>query len=101
MERLKGRIEINAYAVGSKSAREHQAFLVTADGERLLLRRYDGPTMRDAVLEAMDGKEVVAEGMRRDRVFIAKQVRAAVAEVTAPASGTALSTSGGRATRTR
>jgi hypothetical protein len=93
--RVQGRIEIGPYGGTSKSARQHQAFLVTPDGERLQLRRYDGPPMRDAVLEGMAGQEVVADGLRRDRLFIAK----ALAPATAPASGTAPSASGGRAKR--
>jgi len=31
---IEGRIEIGPYAAGSKSARKHQVFLVTSDGER-------------------------------------------------------------------
>jgi hypothetical protein len=73
--RLEGRIQVGPYATGSKSARKHQAFLVTPEGERLRLRRYDGPSMRDDVLEAMDGEDVVAEGQRRDALFIATDVR--------------------------
>ena len=73
--RLEGRIEVGPYATGSKSARKHQVFLVTGDGERLRIRRYDGPSMRDSVLEAMDGTDVVAEGQRRDELFIATDVR--------------------------
>jgi hypothetical protein len=74
--RIEGRVEIGPYGGDSKSARKHQAFLVTADGERLLLRRYDGPTLRDEVLEALGGRDVVAEGLRRGDLFIAKAVRA-------------------------
>lgn len=97
--RLQGRIEVGPYGGVSKSARQHQAFLVTADGERLLLRRYGGPSMRDEVLEAMAGQEVVADGLLRDRLFIARDLRPAAAGPTAPASGTAPSASGGRAKR--
>lgn len=77
---LTGRIELGPYGGVSKSAREHQAFLVTTGGERLQLRRYDGPTMRDDVLEKLAGQQVVVEGMRRDRLFIATSVRAVSAE---------------------
>jgi hypothetical protein len=79
LERIEGRVEIAPYAAGSKSARQHQPFLVTATGERLMLRRYDGPPMRDSVLEKMDGKDVIAEGERRDNLFIAWEIRAAKA----------------------
>lgn len=96
--RVHGRVEIGPYARGSKSARQHQAFLVTDDGERLLLRRYDGPSMRDEVLEAMAGQAVVADGLLRDRVFIAKTLQPA-GDPTAPESETPPSTSGGRAKR--
>jgi hypothetical protein len=72
--RLEGRVEISPYGTGSKSARSHQAFLVTADGERLLLRRLDGPPLRDTSLEALNGEEVVCEGQRRDRLFIASHI---------------------------
>ena len=75
--RVEGRVEVGPYGGDSKSARQHQAFLVTATGERLLLRRDNGPGMRDAVLEALDGMAVVAEGQRRDRLFLATDVRAA------------------------
>jgi hypothetical protein len=71
---IEGRIEIGPYGGTSKSARKHQAFLVTPDGERLLLRRYDGPSMRDETLEALEGQTVVAEGQRRDDLFIATRV---------------------------
>lgn len=77
--RLQGRIEIGPFGGTSKSARRHQAFLVTPDGERLQLRRYDGPSMRDAVLEAMAGQDVVADGLRRDGLFIARTLTPAPA----------------------
>lgn len=77
MVRRQGRVEIGPWGGHSKSGRQHQAFLVTAEGERLRLRRYDGPSMRDEVLEAMEGKEVVVEGMQRDELFIAKAVHVA------------------------
>ena|SRR5215475_7317082 len=97
--RRQGRVEIGPWGGRSKSGRQHQAFLVTAEGERLRLRRYDGPSMRDAVLEAMEGKEIVVEGLLRDELFIAKALRAAPAASKAPDSGTAPSASGGRARR--
>ena len=75
--RREGRVEIGPWGGHSKSGRQHQEFLVTAEGERLRLRRYDGPSMRDEVLEAMEGKEVVVEGMLRDELFIAKAVHVA------------------------
>ena len=75
--RVQGRIEIGPFGGVSKSARQHQAFLVTSDGERLQLRRYGGPSMRDAVLEGMDGQDVVADGQRREDLFIAKSVEPA------------------------
>ena len=96
--RLVGRIEVGPYGADSKSARQHQAFLVTDDGERLLLRRYDGPTLRDAVLEALEGARVEVVGLRRETLFIAKRLRPATA-VKARGSGTAPSASGGRARR--
>lgn len=103
--RIRGRIEIGPHARGSKSARQHQAFLVTEDGERLRLRRYDGPSMRDDVLEAMAGQAVVADGLLRDRLFIAKTLQTADAPSRKPdpkarESGKPPSTSGGRAKRT-
>ena len=97
--RVQGRIEIGPYGGVSKSARQHQAFLVTTGGERLQLRRYDGPSMRDPVLEGMAGQDVVADGLRRDRLFIAKALAPAGSPATAPSSGTAPSASGGRAKR--
>jgi hypothetical protein len=72
--RREGRIEIGPWGGESKSGRQHQAFLVTAEGERLRLRRYDGPSMRDDVLEAMAGQDVIVEGMLRDKLFIARSV---------------------------
>jgi hypothetical protein len=76
--RVHGRIEIGPFGGdASKSARKHQAFLVTADGERLQLRRYGGPSMRDVVLEGMAGQDVVAEGQRREGLFIANSVEPA------------------------
>jgi hypothetical protein len=72
---VRGRITIGPYATGSKSARDTQAFLVTEDGARLELRRYDGPSMRDDHLIAMDGQEVEAEGLLRDQLFIARSLR--------------------------
>lgn len=99
--RVRGRIEIGPYGGGSKSARQHQAFLVTTDGERLRLRRLDGPSMRDETLESMAGQEVIASGLRRDALFIAKTVQPANADPRAPASGTAPSASDGRAKRKR
>jgi hypothetical protein len=71
---LEGRIELGPYATGSKSARSAQPFLVTADGERLLLRRYDGPPRGDETLEALAGETVIAEGLRRGHLFIAKSL---------------------------
>jgi hypothetical protein len=97
--RVQGRIEIGPFGGVSKSARQHQAFLVTTDGERLQLRRYDGPSMRDPVLEDMAGQDVVADGLRRDRLFIAKALTPAGRSSTAPSSGTAPSAAGGRAKR--
>ena len=47
---------------------------MTDDGERLQLRRYDGPSMRDEVLESMAGQDVVVDGLRRDRLVIAKAI---------------------------
>lgn len=76
--RVQGRIEIGPFGGESKSARRHQAFLVTADGRRLLLRRYDGPSMRDESLEAMAGQEVVAEGLLREDLLIAKTIAPAL-----------------------
>jgi hypothetical protein len=75
--RIHGRIEIGPFGGESKSARRHQAFLVTADGERLQQRRYDGPAMRDAVLEDLAGQDVVAEGQRRAGLFIATSLQPA------------------------
>jgi hypothetical protein len=97
--RLQGRIEIGPFGGTSKSARRHQAFLVTEDGERLQLRRYDGPTMRDATLEQMAGQDVVADGLRRDRLFIAVALKPASAPPTAPSPGRSPSASGGKAKR--
>ena len=50
---------------------------MTPEGERLRLRRYDGPSMRDETLEAMAGQEVIADGLQRDELFIAKALRVA------------------------
>ena len=61
-----------------------------------MLRRYDGPSMRDEVLEAMAGQTVVADGLLRDRLFIARSLKP---DAKAPESGTPPSTSGGRAKR--
>ena len=97
--KLEGRVEVGAYGADSKSARKHQTFLVTPSGERLLLRRYDGPPMRDTALEAMDGQDVVAEGQRREQLFIATDVQAAKSAATTPASETAPSASGKSARR--
>jgi hypothetical protein len=77
--RRQGRIEVGPWGGQSKSGRQHQVFLVTDSGERLRLRRYDGPSMRDEVLEAMSGQDVVVEGIERDRLFIATTVRVAPA----------------------
>ena len=85
--RIEGRVEIGPYGGTSKSARQHQAFLVTPDGERLLLRRYDGPSLRDEELEALEGQAVVADGLRRDDLFIAHSLKA-VNPPEPPASGT-------------
>jgi hypothetical protein len=54
--------------------------------------------MRDPVLEGMAGEDVVADGLRRDRLFIAKSLTPAGPSSTAPTSGTASSASGGKAT---
>ncbi len=94
--RLVGRIEIGAFGADSKSARKHQAFLVCDSGERMLLRRYDGPAMRDKVLEAMAGQRVEAEGLVREHLLLAKSLKRAkslkkVSSVIAPAPGKALS----------
>jgi hypothetical protein len=75
--RVHGRVEIGPFGGSSKSARQHQAFLVTADGERLQLRRYGGPSMRDSVLEDLAGQDVVADGQRRDGLFIANTLEPA------------------------
>jgi hypothetical protein len=97
--RLLGRIEIAAYGARSKSARKYQAFLVTLDGDRLLLRRYDGPSMRDAVLEAMAGSDVEADGMLRDRLFVAKRLRLRRETLKARDGEKAPSASGGKSRR--
>jgi len=75
--RRRGRIEIGPWGGQSKSRRQHQAFLVTPEGERLRLRRHNGPSMRDETLEAMAGQEVIADGLQRDELFIAKALRVA------------------------
>ena len=97
---IEGRIEIGPYATGSKSARKHQAFLVTSGGERLVLRRYDGPPMRDEVLEELSGQDVVADGMQRGSLFIATALRAAD-DAKAPSRETPPSAPPGRAPRKR
>ena len=97
---IEGRIEIGPYAPGSKSARKHQVFLVTSDGERLILRRYDGPPMRDEVLEELSGHDVVADGTQRGGLFIATALRAAD-RPTAPSRETPLSAPPGKAPRKR
>jgi hypothetical protein len=74
--RAEGRVELGPYARGSKSERESQPFLVTATGERLLLRRYDGPSLGDKVLQKLVGRTVIAEGLRRGPVFIARRLTA-------------------------
>jgi hypothetical protein len=96
--RRRGRVEIGPWGGHSKSGRQHQAFLVTAEGKRLRLRRYDGPSMRDEVLEAMEGKDVVVEGLLRDELFIARVLRVAPAE-SKPDSGRGPSALGGKARR--
>lgn len=99
--RIEGTIEIGPYGADSKSARAHQAFLVTADGERLRLRRYDGPSMRDETLEALAGRRVVAVGLKRARLFIAKSLEVDAEGVKEGGSGRAPSTSRGTSRRRR
>jgi hypothetical protein len=100
--RVRGRVEIGPFGGTSKSARAHQAFLLTDDGERLLLRRYDGPSMRDEVLEALAGQTIVADGLLRDRLFIAKSLEpAGDGGATTPASEKPPSIPGGSAKRRR
>ena len=72
--RIEGRIEIGPYGGTSKSARRHQPYLVTDAGERLRLRRHDGPSMRDEELEAIEGRQVMVEGIRRSGLFIARSL---------------------------
>lgn len=98
---LEGRVEVGPYGAGSKSARSHQAFLVTADGERMLLRRLHGPPMRDGELETLDGKDVVVDGQRRDRMFLATSVHVAPPAIKAPAPESAPLAPRGKGRQTR
>jgi len=93
-----GTIEVGPFALGSKSGRSKQAFLVTPDGRRLLLRRYDGPSLGDQVLEKMAGDVVTAEGIQRGDLFIATALDPA--SPTEPSSGKVPSTHRGKGPRT-
>jgi hypothetical protein len=70
-------VRIGPYGGTSKSARQHQAFLETEGGERYLLRLAGGNPLRDARLEALDGRLVQATGELRETIFLAERVEAA------------------------
>lgn len=93
-----GTIEVGPFALGSRSGRSKQVFLVTPEGRRLLLRRYEGPSLGDRVLEKMAGDVVAAEGIQRGDLFIATSLdRIAPTE---PLWERVLSTRRGRGPRT-
>lgn len=71
---VSGTVRIGPYGGTSKSARRHQAFLETVDGERLVLRLADGNPLRDPRLEALDGQRVEANGTLHGTLLIAEEV---------------------------
>lgn len=71
---VSGTVRIGPYGGTSKSARRHQAFLETADGQRLVLRLADGNPLRDPRLEALDDQLVEANGTLYGTLLIAEEV---------------------------
>ena len=57
---IEGRLVSAAFGAGSKSARD--AVWLEAPGQRLVVRRKDGPTYADGTLEAKVGKRVRCDG---------------------------------------
>jgi len=72
--RFTGRVAIGPWGGRSKSARGHQAFLETDDGQRVRLRREGGNPMRDPALEALEGEAVVVEGELHGSLLIAQSI---------------------------
>ena len=57
---IEGMLVSSPFGVGSKSA--HHAVWLESPGQRLVVRRKDGPTFGDSTLEAKVGKRVRCDG---------------------------------------
>jgi hypothetical protein len=70
--RLTGRVERQRLAAGSKS--DHLGMvLVTAKGERHVLRLRGGHPLREPALEALEGRTLSLEGLVRENYFLLLQ----------------------------
>ena len=72
VEGIVGRVIHGRFGVGSKSERD-ALWLETPDA-RLLLRRKDGPTFGDRLLDSYVGKEVECDGFRIGDLLLAERI---------------------------
>jgi hypothetical protein len=72
--RLFGTVERRTYAAGSKSERPAM-IIMTAAGDRYLLRRLGANPYADAELEALDGVMIEATGRIHRDVFLIEEYR--------------------------
>jgi hypothetical protein len=70
---LRGLVCSGAYGSGSKSA--HQAVFIETPGQRLLLRRKQGPPMGDDELLQYVGHEVECDGHLLGSTLLADRIR--------------------------
>lgn len=70
---LRGRVCHGTYGSGSKS--EHQAVFIETEGQRLLLRRKQGPPMGDDELLQYLGHEVECDGHLLGSTLLADRIR--------------------------
>ena len=72
VEGLTGTVVRGPFGTGSKSARE-AIWLDTGD-QRLLLRRKEGPTFGDRILDKYVGKHVTCDGFIVDYSLLAERI---------------------------
>lgn len=69
---LEGRVVVGEFGAGSKSAR--QAVWIETSGQRLVLRRKEGPTYGDRQLGKYVGKRVKCDGFITGYMLLAEKI---------------------------
>lgn len=73
VQALRGRVSIGPYGKGSKSERD--AVYLQAPGQRLVLRRKQGPVFGDTELLALDGQLVECDGFIVGHTLLAERIQ--------------------------